>query len=221
MKQVLSESSYQYVFYSGLYSPADSIVILTASSIQDALFDRSFASFVEFYNSYCGACQRFAPTWKAVAKNVSSWTGIVQIAAMDCASDENNDVCRQFEVMRYPTMRYFPPNYSKGKKQLGTNLDHLLVPQIEELIDELTTHLVNETNGSADWPQFEKFEGLHWKELFDGAALDTKYVYIVNSELPGFLSQQALLDNVGVAHTAMKIVDGNSPLVKVSKLCRA
>lgn len=180
------------------------------------MFKRQIASFVEFYNSYCGACQRFAPTWKAVALNVSRWNGVVQMGAIDCASDENNDACRQYEVMRYPTMRYFPPNYAVGPKQLGINLDHLLVPTGDELIEELTRHLANETDGGPNWPKFEKFDGKSWQEVFSSAPLDTKYVYIVSDKLPGFLAQQVLLDHVGVDHVDVRVIDPEeSDLIKV------
>lgn len=189
--------------------------MLTSGSFQDAIFLRSIASFVEFYNSYCGACQRFAPTWKEVAKNVSLWRAIVQMGAIDCASDENNDVCRQYEIMRYPTMRYFPPQYPTGEKQFGTNLDHLLVPTAEELIDVLTTHLMNETGGGAEWPKFEKFDGSSWSDIFDGAPLGTKYVYVVNDDLPGLLPQQVLLDHVGTENVAVRIFDGGNSKITI------
>lgn len=151
-----------------------------------------------------------------MAKNVSSWSGIVKMGAIDCASDENNGICRDFEIMRYPTMRYFGPRYPKGPKQLGTNLDHLLVPEIGELIDELTKHLVNETNGGAEWPQFNKFDGKSWNDIFESASLDTQYVYILNENLPELLSQQVLLDHVAVDNAAVRILVANSKLVQVN-----
>lgn len=201
----------------GLYSPSDSINVLTSANFEDEVFQRPFALFVEFYNSYCGACQRFAPTWKAVALNITKWNGIVRMGAMDCASDENNDVCRKYEIMRYPTMRYFPPHYAQGPSQLGINLDHLLVPQRDELIDELTKHLVNETNGGPEWPKFEKFEGKKWKQIFNGTSLDTKYVYLVSADLPGLLPQQVQLDHVGVDSISVRVVDGeNLTLIQVN-----
>lgn len=201
----------------GLYSPSDHITILTTANLKEAVFDRSVASFVEFYNSYCGACQRFAPTWKAVALNVSRWNGIVQIGAMDCASDENNDDCRNYEIMRYPTMRYFPPHYAHGPGQRGINLDHLMVPEPDELIDELTKHLVSETHGGPEWPKFDKFEGKNWQQVFEKTSLDTKYVYLVSSNLPGYLAQQVQLDYVGVDGVSVRIIDGeNLTLVQVS-----
>lgn len=138
------------------------------------------------------------------------------MGAIDCASDENNGICRDFEIMRYPTMRYFHPHYLKGPKQLGTNLDHLLVPQANDLIDELTRHLANETKGGPEWPQFEKFTGKSWSEAFESASLDTKYVYVVDGNLSDLLPQQILLDHVAVENAAVRIVDGaNSNLVQV------
>lgn len=193
------------------------MTILTSANYQDSVFQRPVASFVEFYNSYCGACQRFAATWKAVALNITSWRPIVQMGAIDCASDENNDVCRQYEIMRYPTMRYFPPHYASGEKQLGVNLDHLLVPGVDELIDELTSHLMNETSGGPEWPKFAKYDGKHLTDIFDDAALGTKYVYVVNSNLQGLLPQQVLLDHVGTENIDVRIVDPNSSTLVTDK----
>lgn len=142
----------------------------------------------------------------------------MQMAAMDCASDENNDVCRKNEIMRYPTMRYFPPNYAHGSSQLGINLDHLLVPERDELIDELTKHLVNETKGGPEWPNFEKFNGKKWKQIFEGTSLDVKFVYLVSADLPGFLPQQVQLDHVNIDGVTVRIVDGeNLTLIQVSE----
>lgn len=137
----------------------------------------------------------------------------MQICAIDCASDENNDVCRQYEVMRYPTMRYFPPLYASGPKQLGTNLDHLLMPQIDELVDELTKHIVNETVDSPGWPNFESYQGKDWSKIFDNAALDTKHVFLVSESLPGFLAQQVVLDQSGVENIDVRLIDPNDTRV--------
>lgn len=112
-------------------------------------------------------------------------------------------------------MRYFPPHYPEGPKQFGTNLDHLLVPQASEIIDELTKHLANETNGGLEWPKFEKFDGNSLSDLFEGASLDTKYVYILNDNLPEFLPQQILLDHVAVENADVRILDASSKLIQV------
>ena len=40
---------------------------------------------VQFYNHWCGHCQRFAPIWKALAEDILDWAPIVKIAAINCA----------------------------------------------------------------------------------------------------------------------------------------
>lgn len=194
------------------------MVVLSAANFNETLFNQPQATFAEFYNSYCGACQRFAPTWKATAKSIQPWKRIVRCAAIDCASDENNEVCRKNEIMRYPTMRYYPPNYQSGPNKFGTNLDHLLVPEMQVLIKELTTHLVNETNGDANWPKFRKFNGNHWTEVFEGTAESVKFVYVVTDALPDFLPEQVALDHMEDENVKVKLLDSaNSKLITVSK----
>jgi thiol-disulfide isomerase/thioredoxin len=53
-----------------LYDNNDKLEILTNSTFGDAVYNKSNVWVVEFYNSWCGFCQRFAPTWKEFAKSV-------------------------------------------------------------------------------------------------------------------------------------------------------
>lgn len=194
----------------GLYGPADHVTVLTNTNFNEVVFDRPVSSFVEFYNSYCGACQRFSPSWKNLAKNVTKWGTFVQVCALDCATDENNDVCRQYEIMRYPTIRYFPPKYSRGDKQLGTNLDHLLIPKESALMNELVMLLQNETNGGPNWPKFEKFDGDEWKEIFNTIPSIIRFVYVISDELPETIAQQTLLDYSSRDKITTRIVNTNN-----------
>ena len=68
-----------YVFYircdfmvygSPLYVPSDKIVLLENDTISTAIFNSNYAWFVEFYSSWCGHCQSFAPNWKQLATEV-------------------------------------------------------------------------------------------------------------------------------------------------------
>jgi thiol oxidase len=181
--------------------------------MNEAVYEREIASLVEFYNSYCGACMRFSSIYKSLAKNVTKWKSFVQVAAIDCATDENNDVCREYEVMRYPTFRYFPPKYSKekGEKKLGVNLDYLLVPTPELLFNELVTRLYNETNGGSDWPKFEKFVGDNWNEILNTVPAEVQYVYVLSDDLPATLPEQIVLDYANHGEKfAVRIVDASN-----------
>lgn len=205
----ISNNKYSKNFV-GLYSAEDHVTILSNVNFHETLFERPIASFVEFYNSYCGACQRFSPIYKSLAKNATKWKNYVQIAALDCATDENNDICRQYEIMRYPTMRYFPPKYIRGEKQLGVNLDHLLLPESDSLLNELVLQLQNETQGGADWPQFKKFDGDTWNEILNEVPTNILFVYAVSDDLTGTFAQQAVLDYATHDKIAVRIVDSNN-----------
>ncbi|CAO1396390.1 unnamed protein product [Diamesa hyperborea] len=164
----------------GLYDSMDKVVVLNAADFKELIFEQNVASFVEFYNSFCGACQRFATIWKATADNVNGWRNVSQIAALDCSVDENNDICREFEVMRYPTMRYFSPYYKKeGEKQIGVTMDHLLDPTMEDLIVEFALKLQNETTIVAGWPDFTRFNGATFKDLFNNAPETVEQIFLI------------------------------------------
>jgi len=61
---------------------------------------------VQFYNHWCGHCQRFAPTWKELANDVKSWSPFVKIAAVNCADQS----CDRYQISGTPTIRIFNPN---------------------------------------------------------------------------------------------------------------
>ena len=54
----------------GLYNSSDPIVQLSTLDFKRTILATSNAWLVEFYSSWCGHCIDFAPTFKALAKNV-------------------------------------------------------------------------------------------------------------------------------------------------------
>lgn len=96
----------------GLYNDNEHVLLLNKGNFESLVLKQNHSILVEFYNSYCGHCKRFAPHYKELAEKLYSWREILPIGAIDCAADENNGICREYEVMAYPTLRYFKPNYS-------------------------------------------------------------------------------------------------------------
>lgn len=45
------------------------------------------------------------------------WEKVIKVGAIDCAKDENIPICREYEVMGYPTLKFFPAFSESG--QLG------------------------------------------------------------------------------------------------------
>lgn len=54
----------------GLYNASDDVVILNATNFKTNVYGSTRSWLVEFYNSWCGFCYRFAPTWKTLASDI-------------------------------------------------------------------------------------------------------------------------------------------------------
>lgn len=54
----------------GLYNASDNVVILNATNFKSSVYRDTKGWLVEFYNSWCGFCFRFAPLWKQFANDI-------------------------------------------------------------------------------------------------------------------------------------------------------
>uniref|UniRef100_A0A8C5ZBE2 Thioredoxin domain-containing protein n=1 Tax=Marmota marmota marmota TaxID=9994 RepID=A0A8C5ZBE2_MARMA len=90
----------------GLSLPCcDAVWVLDSGSVRGATANSSAAWLVQFYSSWCGHCIGYAPTWRALAGDVRAWR---PVAALDCAEEKNQEVCRTYDVHFYPTFRVSP-----------------------------------------------------------------------------------------------------------------
>ena len=69
-----------------------------------SLYNSDTLWLVQFYNHWCGHCQRFAPIWKALAEDILDWSPIVKIAAINCADQS----CDRYQVTS-STLSFHPP----------------------------------------------------------------------------------------------------------------
>lgn len=87
--------------------------------------------------------------------NVSllGWEKVIKIGAVDCAKDENIPLCREYEVMGYPTLKFFPA-FSESN-QLGFSFKG------QKKVDIIRRHMIDFVE-----TQFaEKKAGPHWPIL--------------------------------------------------------
>ena len=54
----------------GLYNGDDKVTVLNATNFKNTVYGTSNAWIIEFYNSWCGFCHRFAPVWKSLALDI-------------------------------------------------------------------------------------------------------------------------------------------------------
>lgn len=181
----------------GLYDENDSVVSLTAANLKEKIYQQPYASLVEFYNSYCGFCRRYAPIWKQLASDILAWQNTVKVMALDCSRDDNNPICRQFDVMAYPTIRFIPPYYEDGPQNIGIPIT---AHAEDEVIAALIENMHNVTNKPPKWPEFTALEpNSPNADLFvsnEARAVPPKYAFIVNeNETNGTtVGSQVILD---------------------------
>ncbi|VVC24952.1 Thioredoxin domain,ERV/ALR sulfhydryl oxidase domain,Thioredoxin, conserved site,Thioredoxin-like fold [Cinara cedri] len=94
----------------GLYEDTDLMEILDVNNFYDKVINGNTSFVVEFYNAFCGHCMRFATPYKEFGLQVYGWRKYVKVGVIDCSNQSNSQTCRNYEVMAYPTVRYFPPH---------------------------------------------------------------------------------------------------------------
>jgi thiol oxidase len=111
---------------SPLYTSSQTINILSDNNFSSNVFYNELNSnrlqLIQFYNSWCGHCMAFAPTFKSFAKDIKDWTHLITISVVDCAQEINTKLCRDMEVNVYPTLKMFwfnPKDDQKGYQLKG------------------------------------------------------------------------------------------------------
>ncbi|XP_011497032.1 PREDICTED: sulfhydryl oxidase 1-like [Ceratosolen solmsi marchali] len=177
----------------GLYSANDLVIILNENNFKSSVYNSKRAWFVEFYNSWCGFCQRFAPVWKSLAKNIHGWKQIVSIAAINCANDDNNPLCREYEIMKYPTLKFFPINSNPDFLGLEIQEDKDEILSMQRLIDQLEKEQ-QEQRGGLRWPNIVPYRGTELDTLWLGAPRNVEYEILIFEKPNSYLGTEVILD---------------------------
>ncbi|XP_071607466.1 sulfhydryl oxidase 1 isoform X1 [Heliangelus exortis] len=126
----------------GLYSADDPLELL-GSGAEGRLLGSPSAWAVEFFASWCGHCVHFAPTWRALAYDLQEWRPAVMLAAIDCADEANQQVCSEFGITGFPTLKFFRAFSKKAEDGIRmTNpsatvreLRHAIITNLEQSKD--------------------------------------------------------------------------------------
>uniref|UniRef100_A0A183CB98 Sulfhydryl oxidase n=1 Tax=Globodera pallida TaxID=36090 RepID=A0A183CB98_GLOPA len=164
-----------------LYDAGDFVVQLDDHSFNDTVFCTHNASsiheerkctaiVVEFYSDWCGHCRTYARVYKALARDLRGWDGVLKLAAINCADPINSMTCRFSKITHYPYIKYFPRNSSTtDAAETGRLLrSH---QSMADMRDQITQALVAEWEESryADWPDFEPLGEVEThNELWEG-----------------------------------------------------
>lgn len=137
-----------------LYSSADNILRLKSETFKPTVFQayNNITHVVQFYNTFCGHCQMFAPVYKELATRVKNWTSVVRIAGIDCSKDENLDVCSNIEG--YPTIFIYPPNaHFQDPNDAPLNLRSLNIQwTVDDIEETIVDYIANLTTSRRQFP---------------------------------------------------------------------
>ncbi|XP_069951420.1 sulfhydryl oxidase 2 isoform X3 [Cherax quadricarinatus] len=187
-----------------LYSSSDPLVLLHSSNYSREVHGVETAWVVEFYSSWCGHCINFAPTFKTFAQDLKDWEHTVKVGVLDCAVDENVPVCREHEVMGYPTIKLFAARASKGDvgtdMQRSSTVDDMGRSVIDFLVDKQKAN-----NGSLSWVNLQPFRGAAadaWSEVRDYGIVE--HVVVIVDTAKSYISWRTILDLGGYSTVAVR-----------------
>ncbi|XP_017133522.1 sulfhydryl oxidase 1 [Drosophila elegans] len=121
-----------------LYKPDDNVQKLDFTTFETHLNESKAAKLIKFYNGFCEDTQRFIPVFRNLSRKLYNWIRILKVNVLDCSQDMNHRICRSFNIHKTPTLRYFPPNYTRSRYDLGIEITSRNANEIESV---LASHL--------------------------------------------------------------------------------
>lgn len=198
----------------GLYNNSDNVITYSYNNFADHVYEKPYATLVEFYNSFCGYCRNFVPVYRDLATDVLRWHRILKIAAVDCSAEENLYFCGEYAVKIYPTMRYFTADHKFYNGTLEERMEHFSLgynmtkSTVEVLRTNLVHNLTSEVNVPSDWPKLLPLELTDRTGLFDNLSEQVSYIFLLygpeTTNLTGNLIQ---LDLNGVPNIVVRHVE--------------
>ncbi|KRY13887.1 Sulfhydryl oxidase 1 [Trichinella patagoniensis] len=111
---LIPAATFAEVGVESLFSATDQVHSLDKNSFDQFVYNQDYATVVDFYSSWCGACINFAPTYSEMAISVKGWHRYVKVAAVNCASMVNRELCTANSVYFYPSLKYHSKAASDG-----------------------------------------------------------------------------------------------------------
>ncbi|XP_006623024.1 sulfhydryl oxidase 1-like [Apis dorsata] len=201
----------------GLYNTSDDVVILNVTNFKSSIYEDTKSWLVEFYNSWCGYCLRFAPIWKDFANDIYAWRDIVVVAAIDCADDDNNPICREYEIMHYPMLKYFSVNAHSPSLGLVMEKYNKLNELRHSLIDLLERE--QQEGRGISWPNIAPYRNYETTNIWKAIPNTVKYFFLLFEKTDSHLGAEVILDMHKIKILQMRrVLSDNELLCETNKI---
>lgn len=162
---------------------------LEDNNFYDFTQNKEVAFLAEFYASWCGHCQAFAPKIKALGQDIYLWDQVVKIITADCGHDSCcTETCRHFSVQSYPTLKYLPPHFDRNIDK-GEPITIASNVTSDSLRNGLVDYLTNlKDNVPQHWPQLTFINESSWMNLRNNRR--TKDILIIVESETSYLGRE-------------------------------
>jgi len=128
------------------------------------------------------------------------WHNVIRVAAIDCADDANTATCREYEVMGYPTLKFFPPLADAKDVGEERKTKDKSVESIRADMMDYVARCKNNASvpGTDSWPRLDPFRSDDTAELWPPSSKAQWAVLIVDSR-DSSAAAEALLDATGTS----------------------
>lgn len=186
-----------------LYSDTDNVIMLDIESLRPALNLKN-SKLVQFLNSFCGDCHRFAPVFKTLSRDLYKWRRILRIYAVDCAQERNAQLCREFNIRQTPSLRFFGPDMRRNDDVLGA----VIPGQDPEFISSTLAELVSQNDYGPGQPNFRPLKATD-NEIFQDQDGETpiQFVALVLQPKNSKIGRDTLLELLPFKELSVRIIE--------------
>ncbi|KRX81336.1 Sulfhydryl oxidase 1, partial [Trichinella sp. T6] len=151
---LIPAATFAEVGVESLFSATDQVHSLDKNSFDQFVYNQDYATVVDFYSSWCGACINFAPTYSEMAIGVKGWHRFVKVAAVNCASMVNRELCTANSVYFYPSLKYF--KYHSKAASDGVPMTAGALHTADSIVLSLAKSVAGDWNEQkpVNWPNF-------------------------------------------------------------------
>jgi len=140
------------------------------------------------------------------------WRNVVRVAVVDCVVEANTPLCREYEIMYYPTVKFFPAH---SKDFLGKAIEKGESAQsLRKSLAEILVKEQQEGRGT-DWPNLTPYRSGNLHNLWKDVPNTTKYAALVFTDKESDIGVELILElSLIPAIQARVVLSDNEVLAK-------